>query len=176
MIMISVMDIDHDKQHAHAQNMLKICLKKCGINYDESMVSEGLKGKPYLPQYPEIHYNLSHANGIAACMVSDRECGIDCEAIRTVRPNVMRRCFSESECLLVENAPESERDLMFTRLWTLKEAYGKTTGLGINYHMKTTCFSFKDGEIHSAVENYTFRQYIIKNKYVVSLCQPAVDI
>ena len=109
-------------------------------------------------------------------MVAGKECGIDCEKIRPTRTNVMRRAFSETEKALVENSPESERDLMFTRLWTLKEAYGKAIGKGINYSMNVTDFSFNDGEITTAVAGYRFRQYIIKGEYIVSTCLCDVDI
>ncbi len=88
----------------------------------------------------------------------------------------MRRAFSETEKALVENSPESERDLMFTRLWTLKEAYGKAIGKGINYSMNVTDFSFNGGEITTAVAGYRFRQYIIKGEYIVSTCLHDVDI
>lgn len=176
MIMISILDIEHKKQHSHAQALLKECLGKCGVDYDETMTAQGEYGKPYLPDYPHIHYNLSHASGIAACMAAGKECGIDCEKIRPTRTNVMRRAFSEIEKALVENAPESERDLMFTRLWTLKEAYGKAIGKGINYSMNVTDFSFNGGEITTAVAGYRFRQYIIKGEYIVSTCLRDVDI
>ena len=60
-------------------------------------------GKPSLALFPDIHYNISHAEGIAACIVSDFECGIDCERVREYRPNVMKRAFSEKEREIVEN-------------------------------------------------------------------------
>ena len=84
--------------------------------------------------------------------------------------------FPKLKRLSWEIAPESERDLMFTRLWTLKEAYGKAIGKGINYSMNVTDFSFNDGEITTAVAGYRFRQYIIKGEYIVSTCLCDVDI
>ena len=40
MIMISILDIEHKKQHSHAQALLKECLGKCGVDYDETMTAQ----------------------------------------------------------------------------------------------------------------------------------------
>jgi 4'-phosphopantetheinyl transferase len=105
-------------------------------------------------------------------MVSDRECGIDCENVRDFRPNVMKRAFSEKEREMVEKAPENEKNLLFFRLWTLKEAYVKALGVGISYPMDTAEFSFDGENIITDIENCRFRQFILKNgSFVVSVCE-----
>lgn len=171
--MISVMDIDKRQQHSHAHALLRECLGTLGIAYLSStpIVTNNM-GKPSLADYPEVHFNLSHANGIAACIVSDTECGIDCEQVRTFRPNVMKRAFSAAERELVESSPDDERDLMFFRLWTLKEAYVKALGVGISYPLSTAEFSFEGGRIVTGIAGYSFRQYLLKNgRYAVSVCE-----
>ena len=177
MLMISILDIDKKQQHSHAHALLRECLRPLGITYDETAsVVKNDMGKPSLAEYPELHYNLSHANGIAACIVSGSECGIDCEQVRSFRPNVMKRAFSASEHELVENAADSERDLMFFRLWTLKESYVKALGIGISYPLGTAEFSFDGSRIVTPIEGYSFRQYILKNgSYVVSVCEKIVQ-
>ena len=173
MLMISIKDMDKKELHAHAHRLLRECLRPLGIDYGEDTpVIKGKMGKPSLEGRPDIHYNLSHADGIAACLVSVRECGIDCEKVREHRPNVMRRAFSESERQLVESAPPEERDLMFFRLGTLKEAYVKAIGIGISYPLNEAEFFFRGGEIVTELKDCRFRQYIIcGGKYVVSVCK-----
>lgn len=175
MLMISITDMDKRAFHGHAHKMLRECLRVKGIEYGENTpVVKGELGKPSLAEHPEIHYNLSHANGIAACMVSDCECGIDCENVRDFRPNVMKRAFSDKEREMVEKAPESEKNLLFFRLWTLKEAYVKALGIGISYPMNTAEFSFDGENIITEIKGFRFRQYILKGgRYVVSLCEKA---
>lgn len=173
MIFISLMDVPKKEQRNHAHNLLRECLKTRKINYitDETPIVRGEHGKPSLAEHPEIMYNMSHANGIAVCLMADRECGVDCEGIRPYRPNVVKRAFSESEKKLIENAPENERDLLFFRMWTLKEAYVKAIGIGISYPLNTVEFSFEGNKITTSVKGYKFRQYILKNKkFVVSVC------
>lgn len=173
MLLISLMEVPKKEQRNHAHNLLRECLKTRKINYitDQTPITRGEHGKPSLAEYPEIMYNMSHANGIAVCLMTDRECGVDCEGVRPYRPNVVKRAFSDSEKQLIENAPESERDLLFFRLWTLKEAYVKAIGIGISYPLNTVEFSFEGNKITTSVEGYKFRQYILKDgKFVVSVC------
>lgn len=173
MLMISLIDTPKDQQHSHAHKLLRECLRTCSVEYDENTpVTKNQYGKPGLTEFPDIHYSLSHAGGIAACMVSCRECGIDCEAVRPLRPNVMKRAFSERERRLIEEALPEQRDLLFFRLWTLKEAYVKALGIGISYPLHTAEFLLEGDRISTPIEGYGFRQYIIRGgKYVVSLCE-----
>ena len=171
MLLISLKDIPKNEQHSHAHKLLRECLKHCNIEYDENIrINKNDMGKPSLADYPDIHYNLSHADGIASCMVAGSECGIDCEKIRPYRPNVIKRSFSEEEKLILENTPEDERNAMFFRLWTLKESYVKAIGIGISYPLNKASFCFEDGTIRTNIQGYSFRQYIIHEEYVVSVC------
>lgn len=176
MIIISVKSVPKGEQHSHAHRLLRECLKARGIEYSEkTAITKNKYGKPSLTDYPEIFYNVSHGDGIAGCIVSDKECGIDCENVREYRPNVLKRAFTEAEQALVKNAPENERDLMFFRLWTLKESYIKAIGVGLSFPMKNVGFSFENGNISSNVSGYRFRQYILKNnKFIVSICEKTV--
>ena len=175
MLMISIKDMDKKELHNHAHRLLRECLRPYGIDYtEETPVTKGKMGKPSLAYRPDIHYNLSPADGIAACIVSDCECGIDCERVREFRPNVMKRAFSEKERDMVEKAPDDMKDQLFFRLWTLKEAYVKALGTGISYPMDTAEFGFEGGEIRTNVQGWRFRQYIVcGGKFVISVCEKA---
>ncbi len=176
MIIISIKDIPKKEQRSHARRLLRECLKPLDIAYSEDMpITKNQYGKPSLTDYPEVFYNLSHADGITACIVSDSECGIDCEPIREYRPGVMKRAFTDAEQEMIAEAPESERDTLFFQLWTLKESYIKAVGMGLSYPMRDIEFSFENGKILSNAENYRFRQYILKNKFIVSICKKATE-
>ena len=171
MIAVSLIDIDKKNQHSHAHRLLRECLKPFGVDYTEdSPVTKGKFGKPSLTEHPEIHYSISHADGISACIVSGKECGIDCERIRPLRPAVMRRAFSENEKQLVEEAPEEQRDTLFFRLWTLKEAYIKAVGTGLSFPLEQAEFILTEDGFTTAIDGYKFRQYIIRGEFFVSVC------
>ena len=172
MILISLKELENKQYHVHAHNLLRECLRTYGIDYDEDTpVNKTKMGKPSLTEHPDIFYNLSHAKGISACIVTDRECGIDCEQIRQYRPNVAKRAFSASERELLESLSGEEQDIMFTRLWTLKESYVKAIGTGISYPLDTVGFAFDGDEIIADKKECKFRQYLIHGgRYIVSTC------
>ncbi len=171
MIAVSLIDIDKKNQHSHAHRLLRECLRPYGIDYTEdSPVTKGEFGKPSLTEHPEIHYNISHADGIAACVVSGSECGIDCERIRPLRENVMRRAFSAREKKLIEEAPEEQKNTLFFRLWTLKEAYIKAVGTGLSFPLEQAEFILTEDGFTTEITGYKFRQYIIRGEFVVSVC------
>ena len=173
MLMISIKDMDKKELHSHAHRLLRECLRPYGIDYTaETPVIKGKMGKPSLAEHPDIHYNISHADGIAACIVSERECGIDCEKVRGFRPNVMKRAFSEKERDMVEKAPDDMKDLLFFRLWTLKEAYVKALGTGIAFPLDTAGFGFDGCGITTDIRGFRFRQYTAcSGKFVISVCE-----
>jgi 4'-phosphopantetheinyl transferase len=169
-IKFSLETVPHREQHSLAHSLLRDMLKGFyNIDYSENMTNKTEYGKPYLADYPEIFFNLSHSEGITACITEDRECGIDCEKVREYRPNVMKRAFSEKEREMIENAAESERDLLFFTLWTLKEAYIKAIGKGLSYPMDEVEFTFENDAVTSNIADFEFRRYIIEGgKFVIA--------
>lgn len=87
-------------------------------------------GKPYLPDHPGIHFNLSHCREAAACVVAEKPVGIDVESIAPVDPAVAGRVLSaaERDRLAAVADPATE----FAVLWTRKEALVKLRGTGID--------------------------------------------
>ena len=170
MLMISLYDVPKKEQHEHGRKLLRECLRPYGLPED-AVMEKGSYGKPYFRDRPDICFNISHADGIAACIVTESECGIDCEPCREYRERVARRSFSPEEQRMIEEAEPEERDLLFTRLWTLKEAFVKCIGQGISYPMATAEFAFDGERIVKSPEGYRFAHYILHGgRYVVSVC------
>lgn len=48
-------------------------------------------GKPYFPDFPEVHFNLSHTTGAVLVALSGEPVGVDIEHIRPVSERAMRR-------------------------------------------------------------------------------------
>ncbi|MCM1132453.1 MAG: 4'-phosphopantetheinyl transferase superfamily protein [Ruminococcus flavefaciens] len=176
--MISIKDIPRGEQHAHAHKLLRECLKPLNIAYSaDTAIAKNKYGKPSLADFPDVKYNISHADGICACIISKYECGIDCESVREYRPLAMKRAFSEDEKNTVLSAVEAERDMLFFRLWTLKEAYIKAVGMGLSFPMNQANFSFEGNKIHSNITDCRFRQYILRDgKFIVAVCEQIVNI
>jgi len=95
--------------------------------------AEGEKGKPYLPDHPDVKFNLSHTNGlIAVALTQHHDIGVDVEQ----RPNgrdidsIAERVFTPSE--REEMAACTDPVDRFTQLWCAKEAIMKATGQGFH--------------------------------------------
>ena len=85
--------------------------------------------KPFLKDYPDVHFSISHCKEAVGCFVSNRPCGLDIESIRKAKEDLVRHTMSpkETEEIYTSKWP----DIAFTRLWTQKEAVLKLKGTGI---------------------------------------------
>ena len=90
----------------------------------------GEYGKPFLRDYPNIHFNLSHCPGAALCVVADSPVGCDVERVPvSLDMDLCRQVCCESELAGILASPSPAA--AFTALWTRKEALLKYTGEGI---------------------------------------------
>lgn len=91
----------------------------------------GAHGKPFLPDYPQIHFNLSHCREAVACAVDTEPVGIDIETYRLPSDRVLRYAMNEDEQRRIRESVNPRRT--FTILWTQKEALVKLSGEGITH-------------------------------------------
>ncbi len=95
------------------------------------------RGKPFLPHFPELCFNLSDSGSYAALVFSQTEIGIDLE---TIRPHpyreVLPRWFLESEYRFLHDSDPEKELIRFIHLWTCKESLLKQIGCGLGDEMK----------------------------------------
>jgi hypothetical protein len=97
----------------------------------------GASGKPEIDrafQRSRLRFNMSHTTGLVVCAAGlDNEIGVDVEANDHLNSELelAEHFFAPEEISLLRGAIESERRHIFLRIWTLKEAYIKATGLGL---------------------------------------------
>jgi 4'-phosphopantetheinyl transferase len=107
-------------------------------------------GKPYilLPQdCIDLHFNISHTEGLVACAVSRKYVvGIDIENSLRDLDNLISDpgIFAVSEMRAMRQLSEFERKQHFFSLWTLKEAYIKARGIGLSIPLDAFWFDFDD--------------------------------
>ena len=96
-------------------------------------VAEG--GKPYLPDAPHLHFNLSHSGAWALLVCStEHAVGVDVEALvepQRLSPALLHQSLCPRERAQLHALPEAQRSAHFTRWWTAKEAVMKLCGLGL---------------------------------------------
>ncbi len=129
-------------------------------------------GKPFLKDYPDFHFNLSHSGIWVVCAVDNQPVGIDVQIIKPIDIEIAKRFFSEEEYLDILGKPDPEREDYFYRLWTLKESYIKAIGKGLSYSLKNVRFKITyDGTINSiGADQYYFKEYGLEENYKLSVC------
>lgn len=86
-------------------------------------------GKPYLSDFPQCHFNISHSGQYVVCAVYDTPIGIDIQQVVPYRPDIAIKVFSPIELKQIENSSDSSAE--FTKIWTQMEACAKALGTGI---------------------------------------------
>jgi len=86
-------------------------------------------GKPYLYEYPNIFFNISHCKDGVVCALAYIEVGVDIQNIGVFDWNIARRVCSKAELLMLANA--NNPTSLFCKLWTKREAYAKSMGVGL---------------------------------------------
>jgi 4'-phosphopantetheinyl transferase len=122
----------------------------------------GARGKPAIAsgeERPPIHFNLSHAHGLALIGITrKREIGIDVELIRPdfASDEIAKRYFSPKEIDRLNNLPRERRIEGFFHCWTRKEAYIKAKGDGLHIPLDSFDVSLspdKPAQLFSADES-----------------------
>ena len=120
--------------------LLDYGLFQYGLREREVAIAYGADEKPYLRDFPEIHFNLSHSGTLAMAVFADRETGCDVEQVKTPDMRVARRFFAPEEVKVLEEADgEAGRSKFFYRFWTLKESFLKVTGSGLRMPLDEFC-------------------------------------
>ena len=154
----------HEAAHGLLDEMLE---KQFGIT--DCRIEKNEHGKPFLPDYPHIHFNLSHCRGLVLCGFSDGEIGVDAELIRPYNGRAAKRIFSPGEMEIAEKSDCP--DEAFFRIWTLKEALGKCIGTGLFSSLANHSFTLcGENPVCGSCPEKKFFQKIIQKKWVVSVC------
>ena len=110
--------------------LVKVAIKMTfGIDIAKQEFAYTEYGKPYLIDYPDIHFNISHSGEYIACAVSDKPVGIDIQKIGEYNFDVAKRVCNEKELVQIESSLDKASE--FTKLWTQKEVVLKMYGTGI---------------------------------------------
>jgi 4'-phosphopantetheinyl transferase len=137
----------------------------------------GPHGRPAIAGGDSVHFNLSHCDGLVACAISRAvEPGIDVENLERVVPSdVVATCLAADEAKWLYGLPATAQPAAFLRLWTLKEAYIKATGLGLSQRLDAFAISFDPLRVSfidptlGDPSGWRFEQLEVGGRYVLAL-------
>ena len=146
-------------------------------NIDDPIIETEKDGKPYISNYENIHFNMSHAGRMVACAISDEEIGIDIEKIDPlIDMKIAQTFFYNSE---YDNIKKSDNRVdQFFKYWVLKESYMKYTGLGFLLDLDKFEIVIEDGETKVKNQNHELKEneddvkfsYFDLNQYKLAIC------
>lgn len=177
------------------EHMLGRTLLKVGLQREYALFLPGLSmsagqyGKPYLEKFPDIHFNISHCDGLVVCGIHNRAIGVDVERVRPFSDKLVSRIFSEEERRAfeeIQSHPEGGesggREELFFRYWTLKESGLKAAGYGLSVPMREFSFAVEDGaqeekrqaqswrKVRCSRPGYEFYQRCLWGTHILSIC------
>lgn len=137
-------------------------------------------GKPYLPDHPQIHFNITHCDKFAACAFHSKPIGIDTELPGYFPPVLVEHALSEDEKSLLQshNTDLLEQQEWFYRLWTLKEAYVKKSGVGVDIDLTSVSFSFSEqsDQVSCSDSSIACYQTSLSRGHILSLCYESPEL
>ncbi len=141
--------------------LLDLGLQEWGLSEGTAAFSYKGNGKPYLRDYPDRYFNLSHSGHLVMAAFSDHEIGCDVERVQSGKLKVAHRFFTEKEQAYLADPflSEAERDALFVRLWTLKESVLKVTGEGMRMALNSFEITLSDPVQVSLGKEYSFLEY-----------------
>ena len=147
-------------------------LETFGLREANVRIAEGTYGKPYFPDYPDIHFNVSHSEKMVIAVFADVEVGCDIEYVDSVDLNLAERFFCKPEYEFIMGHLEQERKEAFYRIWTIKESFMKAVGSGMMLPLDKFCI--KIGGNIQVEQHYNNEEYGIEDwkegEYHAALC------
>ncbi|EJR23296.1 4'-phosphopantetheinyl transferase superfamily protein [Bacillus cereus] len=150
-----------------------IC-QKYKINNEEIRFKYNEYGKPFVENFSDFHFNLSHSGEWVVCTTANFNVGIDIEKVSEIEAlKLAKEFFSADEFYDISNMNSDEQINYFYDLWTLKESYIKTIGKGL--YTQLNSFSIKKESralilYKNIPKNFYFKQYNIDPNYKLSAC------
>ena len=143
-----------------------------GLNRESSIPVEmvfnyGEYGKPYITNEDKLYFNLSHCRLGAVCAIADEEVGIDIEEITPINDLIVKKVCSEKEIRSIRDSKNPSTE--FTKLWTMKESFVKSVGIGINEALDSINFEVITSK-KSKRGSYCLLSNIFEN-YVITVCR-----
>lgn len=145
--------------------LMALGLEAAGLSPFDEKIAFSTYGKPFLPDHPDVHFNLSHSGNYVVCAFADMTVGIDIEEIHAIKPSLVKYALNKQELSMFEALPESKRLDFFFENWTGKEAFLKHIAKGL---------SVRPSEIYSKYEekikSLNFYNWHDIPGYVITLC------
>ena len=152
-----------------------IITEKLGVISKNIIFNKNEFGKPYLKDYQNFNFNISHSGDFVVCAIDDKPIGIDIEQVKHMEyEDIAKIFFLASEFEYIAKADLCSRIKKFYEIWTLKESYIKCCGQGLSMPLKSFSINMDRYENIKVVTNTKFNEFSLNLIYIDSDYKMAV--
>lgn len=115
-------------------------------------------GKPFFKKHINYDLSISHTEGLVVVAVGKKhKIGIDVEKIHKVSDKIIEKYYSKAEKKAILQT-QVNTEIVETKIWTMKEAYSKCLGTGLNRDL-LMLDTYSRNEI--LMETQIYKEYVI---------------
>lgn len=151
--------------------LLYYALNKNGIDKKDINIEKSSMGKPFLKNFKNIDFNITHSGDWVACAINISNIGIDIEQIKDIDITDFKEILTTKEIIYINEKLEN-----FYQIWTLKESYLKALGTGIYKPLSSFTIQPYDKHYAKVFQNdkeekqWYFYNFNLDKKHSCSIC------
>ena len=163
--------IEDAKRSLYGEILVRyLACNQFGINNDDIKMQFNEYGKPYIEDYLDFHFNLSHSGQWIVCAISKESIGIDIEQIKPIDIAIAERFFDPLEYKAIMDTSNDMRLVAFYKFWTLKESYIKLISKGLSMPLNSFAIEkIVDSYMINYKTDIQFYNHLYKDDYIISV-------
>jgi len=159
-----------------------IIFEKLKIDNKYIKLNKNQYGKPYLKDYPNFNFNISHSGEYVVCAVDNKPIGIDVEEVKYIgNEDIAKSFFTAKEYEYIINHDLELQLNKFYEIWTLKESYIKCCGQGLSIPLNSFTIEIDQSENIKVIRNNEYKEHVFKRfdieaGYKIAVCSLNTEI
>ena len=159
-----------------------IIIEELGIRNDNISFEKNSYGKPYIKEYTQFNFNISHSGNFVVCAIDNNPIGIDIEEVKYIEyEDIAKNFFTTNEFDYITKNDLYSSLSRFYEIWTLKESYVKCCGQGLSIPLKSFSIEVDQYKNIRVVTDGKHKDYIFKSvnmeiNYKIAICSLSKEI
>ncbi len=153
-----------------------IITEDLGIRNDNISFEKNPYGKPYLKNYPNFNFNISHSGDFVVCAIDNNPIGVDIEEVKYIEyEDIAKNFFTTNEFDYITKNDSYSSLSRFYEIWTLKESFIKCCGQGLSMPLKSFSIDIDEYKnirvfTYGKHKDYIFKIFDIELGYKLAVC------
>ncbi|WP_346940659.1 4'-phosphopantetheinyl transferase superfamily protein [Clostridium sp.] len=159
-----------------------IITENLGIRNDNISFEKNPYGKPYIKEYTQFNFNISHSGDFVVCAIDNNPIGVDIEEVKYIEyEDIAKNFFTKNEFDYITRNDSYSSVSRFYEIWTLKESFIKCCGQGLSMPLKSFSIDIDEYKNIRVVtdgkhKDYIFKSVNMESNYKIAICSLSKDI